>query len=287
MRETATGRRRPVRGAGVIAAVLVALVLTVAAGGLVVAAAGCDMPSTGGLGQVTGSGTPVTQTYDLTGFTKVAADSGFTVTVTQGAEYAVSVTVDDNLVEEHLKVELEGDTLRIGLASLWAYSDVTLEATVTMPGLRGLEASGASTVSAAGFASGDSLELEASGASRLVLTGVGAGDTSMDLSGASRIEGELGAQELAGDVSGAGALELQGSAQKLQLDASGGSRFALAGLTVVDADLSVSGGSNGEVTVTGTLDADVSGGSRLEYSGSPQLGSIDASGGSTVQPAGD
>ena len=45
------------------------------------AAAGCDMPSTGGLGQVIGSGTPVTKYYDFTGFTKVAVDSGFKVDI--------------------------------------------------------------------------------------------------------------------------------------------------------------------------------------------------------------
>jgi hypothetical protein len=245
------------------------------------------MPSTGGLGQVTGSGTTATKTYDLTGFTRVSVDSGFTVTVTQGAEYAVSVTVDDNLVEEHLKVELDGDTLHIGLAPLWAYRDLTLEATVTLPGLTGLEASGASTVSASGFLSGDPLALNASGASKITLAGVGAGEVRLDLSGGSRLEGGLEAQELAGGISGAGAVELQGSAQRLQLDASGGSRFELVGLPVVDADLRLSGGSRGAVTVTGTLDADASGGSRLEYAGSPQRGGVDSAGRSVVEPAGD
>ncbi len=55
----------------------------------------------------------------------------------------------------------------------------------------------------------------------------------------------------------------------------------------MDADLRLSGGSRGAVTVTGTLSADASGGSRLEYAGSPQLGGVDSSGGSVVEPAGD
>ena len=267
--------------AAVVTAVAVALLV------LALVAAGCDMPSTGGLGQVTGSGTPVTRTYDFTDFTRVTADSGFTVTVTRGEEYAVSVTVDDNLVKEHLMVELDGDTLHIGLAPLWAYRDLTLEATVTMPGLTGLEASGASTVNASGFASGDPLALTASGAGTVALAGVGAGEVGLDISGGSRVAGELEARELAGEISGAGAVELQGSAGRLQLDASGGSRFELVRLPVVDADLQLSGGSRGAVTATGTLNADASGGSRLEYSGSPRLGSVDSSGGSVVEPAGD
>ncbi|MGE5228574.1 MAG: head GIN domain-containing protein [Deltaproteobacteria bacterium] len=281
----ALGRRRLVTQGEAWATV--AVVTAVAVLALALAAIGCDMPSTGGLGQVTGSGTPVTETYDFTGFREVSADSGFTVTVTQGAEYAVSVTVDDNLVEEHLKVELDGDTLHLGLAPLWAYRDLILEATVTMPGLTGLEASGASTVSASGFASGDPLDLTASGASAVALTGVGAGEVGLELSGASRLEGELEAQALAGGISGAGAVELRGSVQRLELDASGGSRFELVSLPAVDADLRLSGGSRGAVTVTGTLNADASGGSRLAYSGSPQLGSVDNSGGSVVAPVGD
>lgn len=283
------GRMRPfTQGrAPATLAVVAAVGAAVALLALALAAAGCDMPSTGGLGQVSGSGTPVTKSYGFTGFNRVTADSGFAVTVTQGAEYAVSVTVDDNLVEEHLKVELDGETLRIGLEPLWAYRDLTLEATVTMPGLTGIEASGASTVSASGFASGDPLALTASGASTMTLIGAGAGEVGLELSGASRLEGELEAQELTGEISGAGAVELRGSIQRLQLDASGGSRFELLGLPAVDADLRLSGGSRGAVTVTGTLNADVSGGSRLEYAGSPQLGSVDSSGGSVVEPAGD
>ena len=209
------------------------------------------------------------------------------MTVTQGAEYAVSVTVDDNLVEEHLKVELDGETLRIGLEPLWAYHDLTLAATVTMPGLTGLEASGAATVSASGFASGDPLGLTVSGAGTMTLAGAGAGEVALDVSGAGRLEGELEAAELAGEISGAGALELRGSARRLELDSSGGSRFELLSLPAVDADLRLSGGSRGAVTVTGTLRADVSGGSRLQYAGSPQLGDIDTSGGSVVEPAGE
>ena len=72
----------------------------------------------------------VTKYYDYTGFTKVTVDSGFDVEIDYADDdsYAVSVTVDDNLVEEHLKVELDGDTLHVGLAPSGTYHDVTLTA---------------------------------------------------------------------------------------------------------------------------------------------------------------
>ena len=96
-------------------------------------------------------------------------DSGFRVDVDYGETSEVSVTVDDNLVQEHLEVELDGDTLHVGLADLWQYRDVTLRARVVMPRLTGLEVSGASTVAVTKFASGDPLQLAASGSSAVNL----------------------------------------------------------------------------------------------------------------------
>jgi hypothetical protein len=156
-----------------------------------------------------------------------------------------------------------------------------------MPGLKGVEAGGAARVAASGFTSGDPLRISLSGASTLVVSEVKAGAASVDISGGSRVAGRLSAEELAGELSGASALVLEGSARALRLDVSGGSRLDLLSFMAVDADVDLSGGSRGAVLVTGTLTADASGGSRLEYAGTPQLGSIDTSGGSVVEPAGE
>ncbi len=279
--QKAVARQDVVRARSVAAApaLLVAAMLLA----FVLAAAGCDVPSTGGLGQVPGSGRLVTKTYDYTGFTKVVVDSGFAASVERGAACAVSVTVDDNLVEDHLKVELKGDTLHIGLAPLWRYHDVTLRATVTLPHLSGLEVSGASTVD--GVSTGDDLELVVSGASRATLKGEGS--AALELSGASRAAGDVQWDALSGELSGGSVAAFAGGADGLRLDVSGGSRLELARLLVTSADLTLSGGSRGRVTVTGRLAVHASGGSTLEYAGDPQLGAVDVSGGSAVRPAGD
>ena len=158
---------------------------------------------------------------------------------------------------------------------------MTLAARVTLPHLKGLEVSGASTVD--GVTTGDDLELDVSGAGKTTLKG--AGNVTMDVSGASRVDGAVLWDELSGDVSGASVVAFTGSADSLRLDVSGGSSLDLLGLVVQDADLTLSGGSRGEVLVGRTLAVDASGGSRLEYAGDPQLGSIDTSGGSVVGPA--
>jgi hypothetical protein len=97
------------------------------------------------------------------------------------------------------------------------------------------------------------------------------------------VQGGSAVPELIGEVSGGSALELSGSATVVRLDVSGGSRITLLGLTAENADLDLSGGSSGEVTVTGSLKVEASGGSRLEFAGSPRV-TADASGGSEVKP---
>ena len=262
-----------------------AFVLAVAAllAGLGLAAGGCDMPSTGGLGQVGGSGVVVTKHYDFTGFTKVVVESGFQVEIDYADSYDVAVTVDDNLVKEHLKVELDGDTLHVGLAQLWAYHDVTTRARIVLPRLTSLEASGATRATVTKFSSRGPLRIEASGASTVETAGTSWGRVTVDVSGASRVEGSATMDELAGDVSGASALGLAGTAGMLRLDVSGGSDLTLLDLRAVNGDLNLSGGSAGQVTVTGLLKVDASGGSRLEYGGGPQV-SADVSGGADVKP---
>ena len=75
---------------------------------------------------------------------------------------------------------------------------------------------------------------------------------------------------------------LTGSAQSVTLEASGSSEIDLADFPVVDANVNLSGGSEATVNPSGRLDVDVSGASHLYYLGSPTLGRVQTSGGSSV-----
>ena len=252
---------------------------------LILVAAGCSADVGGSLGRVTGSGTPATRQYDYAGFTDLRVDSAFHAEVTRGDSFAVSVTVDDNIVE-HLRVEVDGDTLHIGLKPGYDYVDATLSATVTMPSLTALEVSGAAKADASGFDAGDPLDLQASGDGSVALSGARAGDVTVDVSGAADVSGELEAKQLGGTVSGAGELTLTGSAGALALEASGAGKLELGDMPAEVADLQLSGGAAATVRVTGTLSVEASGGAKLDYYGSPTLGSMDVSGGAEVNRAG-
>jgi hypothetical protein len=194
----------------------------------------------------TGSGNVVTEEFDLSGFDKVDVGSAFDVEIRQGDAFRVVVRVDDN-VEQYLDVVKQGSTLRIDLKPhiLTSLTAVTLEAEVTMPQLTGLELSGATNASVTGFESSEALRLNVSGASHAALSGSG-GDLILDVSGASSAD--------------------------------------LADFPVGDANVEASGASNVTVNVSGELNAEASGASHVKYLGSPTLGTIDSSGGSSVKP---
>jgi len=122
-------------------------------------------------GVVTGSGTTVTRDLDLGGFSKVEVRSGFEVRVTRAETHAVSLRVDDNVVE-YLDVEVDGDTLRLGLDAGTSYRDATLTAVVELPALEALELSGASGAEVAGFEGDGPLRFDLSGDSTLECLGV-------------------------------------------------------------------------------------------------------------------
>jgi hypothetical protein len=143
-----------------------------------------------------------------------------------------------------LDVRKDGDTLKIGLDP-GDYARVNLVARITMPSLNDIEFSGGTRGEISGFTSTRDFEVDLSGGSWVII---------------------------------------DGSAGDLVMDASGGSHFDFSEFTVNDADVELSGGSNGSVYVGGRLDADFSGGAHLDYYGDPELGSIETSSGSTISP---
>jgi hypothetical protein len=156
-----------------------------------------------------------------------------------------SITVMiDDNVVDSLDVDKSGNTLSVGL-NLGSYSNVNPKAFITMPNLYGVELSGGSQCDVSGFTSAHDFELMLSGGSQA---------------------------------------NIMGTAGDLKLDASGGSQVFLKDFIVNDANVEFSGGSQGTIHVQGTLEVNLSGGSRLSYYGDPELGDIDVSSGSTLIP---
>jgi hypothetical protein len=173
-----------------------------------------------------GSGNVLTREMDLSGFSRLNVSHAFRVYLTQSDRYRVVISADDN-VWDSLEVSKSGDTLRIGFEpGALSVQNVTLEAEISMPTLRGVDLSGATTLT--GEMNTGDLDVDVSGASRITLTGSG-GDLRLDVSGASRAElGQFAVGDADVEVSGASqaTVNVEG---RLDADASGASRIRYRG----------------------------------------------------------
>ena len=213
---------------------------------------------------IEGSGTVIVIEEDFTDFYKVNLATAFEGTITQNHNFSVLIRIDDNL-EEYLNVKLSGDTLKIFLDGEHRYHVITLEADITMPDLEAITLSGASSADVSGFESDH--------------------DFDFSLSGASRVNGDLVAAAVDIELSGASKLSLEGNGVNMDIDASGASSVDLGGFMAENIYVSLSGASDATVNLDGTLDADLSGASKLQYYGNPAMGDIETSGASSIKSA--
>ena len=250
--------------------------------GLIVLMVGCGQTIVPGYGPpVIGSGVLKTQELSYSSFDSIIVGSAFEVNIARADSYSVNITMDDNLFE-YLQIDQHSGTLTIQLAQNRSYIRTIQRATIELPTLHRLELSGASQGKVNGFSSSDKVDIGLSGASDLNIDFLEIGDTRFEISGASHMSGNIKMTEGRFNLSGASTTELAGSATNVLIEVSGASDARLSEFQVVDANVSLSGASRATVNATGRLDADVSGASKLNYLGSPTLGKMITSGGSTV-----
>jgi hypothetical protein len=210
---------------------------------------------------LTGSGDVVERTIPALAFDRLRVEATFRVHVTLGEPEAVSVRIDDNLVDV-LDAGVVDGTLHIGLDPDTSVRDATLEADVVASSLSAIEVTGASSVDVAGSLATDELTLAVAGASALDLL---ADATTIDL-----------------DVAGASAVSLGGSASALAAAVTGTSTVSAETLTAGTLEAELTGASTLTVEVTTSISAEVSGASTLLYEGTPEIVRRDVSGASTI-----
>jgi hypothetical protein len=208
------GKEEAMRPFRLVTANLVALTL------LGVAVGGCDQ------GLVTfgeeGSGNLVTETRQVGTFTAldVSGALALDVTVDANADPSVTVTYDDNIVDQ-VVTRVSGDTLVLefdGSVNLTGSAPRVIA--VTMNELTALNASGATDVEATGIVF--NLELDSSGASSVDLQNLVVTDIELDVSGASTVDLHA-TGTVSGSVSGASNLNIYGEPTSVLVDSSGAS----------------------------------------------------------------
>ncbi|MBN2600853.1 MAG: DUF2807 domain-containing protein [Candidatus Marinimicrobia bacterium] len=209
-----------------------------------------------------GSGNQITIKESYTDFDEIEISHSFNARVNYGKEYGIIVRVDDNL-KDYVIIEKRDNSLKIGMKDGHSYINSHLEVSVTMPDVRKLGLSGASSMVIDGFVFQHDLDLNLSGSSKVYGT-IETGNIDLNLSGAS-------------DVT------LKGKGENLDIHASGSSLVRMDDFKVNDAKLELSGASNCMVNIDGEMDVYASGSSKVKYCGKGELGSIEASGSSKVK----
>jgi phage shock protein PspC (stress-responsive transcriptional regulator) len=169
-------------------------------------------------------------------------------------------------VEESVDYEVRNNRLYIGFSSKEAYQRLKslltdgerAQVIVELPLLDNLDISGAVKCVIDPF-EGRDLRIDATGANDLMLLG-------------------LTYEEVRLEVSGAAKVEMKGSVNNLDIDQSGASVIEAGELVVENSNLDLSGASYCRIHVTDRLVADLSGTSKLTYSGRPNDKSIEKSG---------
>jgi hypothetical protein len=163
-------------------------------------------------------------------FDRIEVDGRTDLTVRAGASQSLSLRGGERVLQK-VETTVKGDTLTLDAKD----HDHDVEATITVPGLRAIEARGAGSIDLVNVAS-DTLELRTTGAS--------------DFTASGRV-GRLSAI-----VEGAGELDL-------------------GDLEARDATVRIVGVGDAEVTVWEELDAIITGVGDIEYRGNPSLRSDD------------
>lgn len=205
----------------------------------------------------------VTTPHDISGFDSIIINAPYDVTVKRGDSFSVDVTVDENSIQRVIVTEYEG-TLYLDAKDkkILEKNFSTLEAKITLPDVRMLSASGASSVSIKGFDLGH--------------------DIVLFVSGASDVSGSLTSIRCMTTISGASDVSLSGGCEMLSLTVSGASDALLLGFEAYDVDVNVSGASYAAVTAKGSIRGSVDGASSLHYAGFPILGDMVVTGASEV-----
>ena len=228
-----------------------------------------------------------TEELDFTDFTEVDVSSAFEIEITRSDNFSVIISAAESLYD-YIEVTKSGNKLKINLSPRHIFTDFTigaktLKAEITMPVLTNLILSGASSGTITGFKSDKDLGLNVSGASSLEIVDCSINDAEFEISGASKLSGNMTADDMDIEVSGASKVELSGSGDKLDTEVSGASNLDMEKFILQSANLDISGASEATLNIKGTVDAELSGASRLYFYGNPEIGELNVSGASTVK----
>lgn len=180
-------------------------------------------------GNVVGSGNVKTETRNVSGFSGVSLSGAGALNIAQTGSESLSITAEDNILPL-ITTQVVNNKLEIGYQSGTTFQpSKPVIFNLTVKTLDALDISGAGNVTATGIT----------------------------------------ATALTINLSGAGNISISGTAQSQDVSLSGAGSYSARDLTSQNATVHLSGVGKATVTVSGTLDATVSGAGNVTYYGNP------------------
>ena len=211
---------------------------------LLFATGGCP----GSLIPIRGNGNITQQNFPLNDFKTVSVSGDWTVEITQNVTFSVTVDADRNLFD-YLGIRVDGShNLHIGFKKGYAISNAHCKASITMPVLTQLTASGSITGEIKSFnnMSGEAMSIAISGSGDITANAINVKNLALEISGSGDFKATGAAQTFTGSISGSGNIKA-------------------VGLKTEKANISISGSGSAEVWVTDSLTADISGSGKIRY----------------------
>ena len=201
---------------------------------------------------IRGNGKIETKAFPQNNFNAVSIVGGWIADIQYGETFSIQIETDENIFP-YLDISVTGTTLNIGFKSGYSISRTHCKASITMPALMQLQASGSLTGIISSFnKSADTMLIGITGSGNI---------TARDIT----------VNTLKLEASGSAVFSATGKAQKMTAVISGSGDIKTTGLETEKADISISGSGSAEVWVTQHLTADISGSGSVRYKGKPAI----------------
>lgn len=230
------------------------------------------------------------ESRSVSDFTGIEASSVFDITVIKGSTDSLVLEANSDVLE-HICSEVQNGVLHLYFDDGKKFRNIkSLKALIVMKDLEMVTLLGACKFTnedlftpdkfkcvCSGASSmvlnvnTDQLSIETSGACNIQIKANVTGNTDLNVSGASKIRGELIANNVTFNSSGVCSVELTGSATDIKMDVSGASKIMAEDFIVKTATIKSSGVSKVKVNVSDDLNVNTSGPSSVNYIGSPSL----------------
>lgn len=216
--------------------------------------------------------TKVLSRYDGQKITSIDASGAFKIRLRQGEVTKATITIPARL-EKNVIFTLDGyGKLKLGFeGSVTFKKGEECSADIICSSLQNVYLSGATDLNAWGDYKESRVTFKLSGASKGTFDGIiKAERMELDMSGASKLVGNIEVKYAEIELSGASALALAGKTLTGEMEISGAAKGDLGQFQIEDAEVEVSGASKLSLSVSRTLKGKVSGASKLIYSGDVQ-----------------